>query len=210
MHEYEQREGIKLDPQLIVKNPGRKATAKLMLNSFWGKFGERMNKPKTEQVTTPARLFSLVSDPLLNITTIRICTEDILEVVYTSVVDDAPTGNKTNTFIAAFTTAQARLKLYESLQTLDKQVLYYDTDSAIYRWRPDLPSIPLGDFLGEMTDELGGGDYIVEFVSGGAKNYGYVTKNGKVCCKVRGFTLNIRGSNKLNYQIMKQNVLDEI
>ena len=210
VQEYEQREGIKLDPEQIVKNPGRKATAKVMLNSFWGKFGERMNKPKTEQVTTPARLFSIVSDPLLNITTIRICTEDILEVVYTFVADDAPTGNKTNTFIAAFTTAQARLKLYESLQKLDKQVLYYDTDSVIYRWRPDLPSIALGDFLGEMTDELDGGDYIVEFVSGGAKNYGYVTKNGKVCCKVRGFTLNIRGSKQLNYQIMKQNVLDEI
>ena len=30
---YKEREGIGLDPSLIVKNPGRKATAKLMLNS---------------------------------------------------------------------------------------------------------------------------------------------------------------------------------
>ena len=36
---YQEREGIRLDISSIVKNPGRKATAKLMLNSFWGKFG---------------------------------------------------------------------------------------------------------------------------------------------------------------------------
>ena len=35
-------EGIDLDPSLIQKNPGRKATAKLMLNSFWVKFGENL------------------------------------------------------------------------------------------------------------------------------------------------------------------------
>lgn len=30
------REGIQLDPNQIVKNPGLRALAKLMLNSFWG------------------------------------------------------------------------------------------------------------------------------------------------------------------------------
>lgn len=38
-------------------------------------------------------------------------------------------------FIAAFTTCNARLKLYESLDTLQHQVLYYDTDSVIYKWK---------------------------------------------------------------------------
>ena len=42
---YEEREGIRLDIASIAKNPGHKDTAKLMLNSFWGKFGERINKP---------------------------------------------------------------------------------------------------------------------------------------------------------------------
>ena len=44
VHQYQQRENINLDPNLIVKNPGRKATAKLMLNSFWGKFGENLQQ----------------------------------------------------------------------------------------------------------------------------------------------------------------------
>ncbi|CAH3029028.1 unnamed protein product [Porites evermanni] len=63
-----------------------------------------------------------------------------------------------------------------------------------------------GDYLGEMTDELEG-DVIVEFVSRGAKNYGYRTRNGKVECKVRGFTLNHRGAAVLNFDTMKRNIL---
>ena len=63
-------------------------------------------------------------------------------------------------------------------------------DSVVYKWRPGQPSIATGDFLGDMTDELDG-DVITEFVSGGAKNYGYQTRGGKVVCKVHGFTLNV-------------------
>ena len=44
-----------------------------------------------------------------------------------------------------------------------------------------------------MTDELEG-DVFVESLSGRAKNYGYRTRNEKVECKVRGFTLNYRGA----------------
>ena len=153
---YQEREGIRLDIGSIAKNPGRKTTAKLMLNSFWGKFGERINKPTTVTVQTPAHLFRLISDAALDISTLRLCTDDILEAVYTSVQDNAVKGTKTNIFVAAFTTCHARLKFYESLDTLQQQVLYYDTDSVIYRWRPDQSSITTGDFLGDMTDELDG------------------------------------------------------
>ena len=52
VRDYFDKEGITLDPLLIEKNPGRKATAKLMLNSFWGKFGENLHKKTTEAVTT--------------------------------------------------------------------------------------------------------------------------------------------------------------
>ena len=206
---YQEREGIRLDIASIAKNPGRKATAKLMLNSFWGKFGERVNKPTTVTVKDPAHLFSLISDAALDISTLRLCTDDILEAVYTSVDDNAVKGTKTNIFVAAFTSCHARLKLYESLDTLQQQVLYYDTDSVVYKWRPGQPSIAIGEFLGDMTDELDG-DVITEFVSGGAKNYGYQTRGGKVVCKVRGFTLNVRGSAILNFNTMKDNIISEL
>ena len=61
-----------------------------------------------------------------------------------------------------------------------------------------------------MKSESDASDYITEFVSGGTTNYGYVTKQGKTCCKVRRFTLNYRESQRLHYDIMEQNMSDEI
>ena len=50
LYQQKELEGIALEPSLIQKNPGRKATAKLMLNKFWGQFGENLHKPTTEAV----------------------------------------------------------------------------------------------------------------------------------------------------------------
>ena len=132
-----------------------------------------------------------------------------MEAVYTSVDENSTKGTKTNIFVAAFTTSYARLKLYESSDTLQQQVLYYDTDSIVYKWRPGQPSIATGDFLGEWKDELEG-DIINEFCSAGAKNYSYTTRQNREVCKVRGFTLNVRGSAILNFYTMKDNILSEL
>lgn len=168
-----------------------------------------MNKPTTVAVKEPSHLFSLLSDTTKEISTIRICTDDILETVYTSVNENAQKGTKTNIFVAAFTTSNARLKLYESLDLLNQQVLYMDTDSIIYKWREGQPSIQIGDYLGQWKDELEG-DIITEFVAGGSKNYAYQTRGGNSVSKVRGFTLNVRGQSVLNFQSMKKNILDEL
>ena len=204
---YLEKEGIQLEH--VEKNPGRKQVAKLMLNSFWGKFGERTNKSKTMQLKQPHELFNILTDAANHIQTLRICTDDILEVVFKQTEANDMPNPKTNIFIACFTTCWARLKLYSHLHTLGEQVLYYDTDSVIYSWKEGQPQIPTGDFLGDMTDELDG-DTIQEFVSGGAKNYGYETVGGKFCCKVRGFTLNVRGREVLNYHTMKQQILETL
>ena len=203
LRRYKEKEGITL--KNVAKNPGRKQVAKLMLNSFWGKFGERTNKSKTEQVKQPAQLYRLLTDAANHVQTLRVCTDEVLEVVYQQTEDNDMPSAKTNIFIACFTTCHARLKLYSYLHRLQTQVLYYDTDSVIYAWRPGQPPIETGDFLGEMTDELDG-DTIEEFVSCGAKNYGYHTVGDKYCCKVRGFTLNVRGREKLNYKSMKDHI----
>ena len=101
-------------------------------------------------------------------------------------------------------------RLYEALQLLGERVLYFDTDSIIYLHEEGQPNPVLGDYLGEFTSELDPDDYIEEFVSAGPKNYGYQTKLGHVECKVRGFRLNTEGKSQLNYNVMRQNVLDEI
>ena len=88
VNNYKRRESIDLDPDFIEKNPGRKATSKLMFNSFWGKFAENMRKDKTAVIGTPADLYSLVLDPLAEISSIRICSEERLEVVYSVPQDE--------------------------------------------------------------------------------------------------------------------------
>ena len=69
---------------------------------------------------------------------------------------------------------------------------------------------PLGDFLGDFKDELGEDDFITEFASAGPKNYGYFTNKDKEECKVRGISLNSESAKQLNYQVLRQNVVDEI
>jgi len=166
---YKQKENISLNPTLIVKNPGRKATAKLMLNSFWGKFQENLHKPTTTIVYTAAGLFDIVSNELLDIRQIRICNEESLEIVYQNLKENEPDNRRVNIFVAAFTTCHARLKRYGYLEKLQHQVLYFDTDSVVYSHQPGQPDITPGNYLGEMTDELEGG-HIVEFTSAGPKN----------------------------------------
>lgn len=133
---YQEREGIVLDPTLIAKNPGRKMTAKLILNSFWGKFEERTNKCKVTQLAQAHEMFALLNSPLVDISALRILNTDLLEVSYKRISEDRDKDTKTNTFIAAFTTCQARLKLYQFLEQLGDRAFYYDTDSVIYIWKP--------------------------------------------------------------------------
>lgn len=59
-----------------------------------------------------------------------------------------------NVCLAAYTTAQARLKLYSYMKKLRNKVIYTDTDSVIYISKTEKEDIPLGNFLGEMTNEL--------------------------------------------------------
>ena len=115
-----------------------------------------------------------------------------------------------NVFVASFTTCWTCHRLDEAIQLQGERVLFFDTDSVIYLEELGQPNPPLGDYLGEFTSELDADDYIVEFVLGGPKNYGYKTKNGKVECKVRGFRLNSEGKTQLSYDVMRQDVFDEI
>ena len=89
------------------------------------------------------------------------------------------------------------------------QVLYYDTDSVIYRWKQREPFIPTGIFLGEMTDELGG-DPIMEFGSAGPKSYCYQTMSGKSECTNTGTKSSFEINQVLNSDSMMQHIQQEL
>lgn len=94
------------------------------------------------------------------------------------------------------------------LEELNRRVLYYDTDSVIYASKEGQYDPPLGDYLGELTDELSEGEYIEEFVSGGPKNYAYKTNKDNETCKVRGFSLHYTNSQLINFETVKTLVTD--
>lgn len=119
---------------------------------------------------------------------------------------------RTNDIIAAYTTAQARLKLNSYLEQLDRRVLYADTDSKVFttklgEWEPELSDyLKLGDLTNEVPD-----NEIEVFVTGDPKNYEYTLKNcgsdGKLTqCKVRGITFNYAYLQKINFETIQQMV----
>ena len=207
---YFKHEGIQLDYDKIEYNPGLRTLAKMMLNSMWGKFGQRLNKTQVQEFDDPQTFHQFLDTDSLDVRHVSIINDQMVEVHYQHQKEDIPVSPNLNIFIACFTTCRARIKLYEALEPLGERILYYNTDSIIYYTNEGQPNPDLGPYLGQFTSELKKDDYIVEFVSGGLKNYGYTTKKGKVECKVRGFRLNSEGKSQLNYTIMRQNVLDEI
>ena len=85
--------------------------------------------------------------------------DDLMLLQYQLIDDAADAPRKTNFLLAAFTTSHARIILLNNMQLVknSKFVLYCDTDSIMYvhqKEKCELPALPIGSRLGEMTDEL--------------------------------------------------------
>ena len=167
-----ENQGIQLDPTKINYNPGLRALAKLMLNSFWGKFTQRSNLVKTEQIENPQVFFDCLTSDEITVLDADLMSDEILEIRYEYGDKFVQPEPNTNVVIAAFTTAYARLQLYDEL-----------------------------DMLQDLTDELGG-EHITVFASGGPKNYCYKTSGGKTEVKVRGITLDCTARQKVNFEVI--------
>lgn len=216
---YSRVEGILLEKSKIKVNQGLRSLAKLMLNSFWGKFGQRENFTQTTITEDPSQLYEMLSNPNIAVNYIQDINEDMIVINWEYIEEAIEPSPNVNVAIAAYTTTQARLILYNYLAKLGERVLYYDTDSIIYIKRPltQCYNPPLGNYLGDLTDELaeyGAGSYITEFVSGGPKNYAYCvksTKHGEICtvCKVKGINLNFKNSQQINFDTIKRMIIAE-
>ena len=155
---------------------------------------------KTEQIDDPQKFFDYLTSDEIVVLDADLVSDD-MEIRYEFGENFVQADPKTNVVIAAFTTAYARLQLYEELDMLGERVLYYDTDSVIYLTQPGLAEPRLGNYIGDLTDELGG-EHITVFASGGPKNYGYKTNGGKTEVKVRGITLDCTARQKVNFESM--------
>ena len=112
MKEMETKEGIKLDKTNIESNPGKTSVAKLLLNTLWGKFGQNENLGKTEAINDPKQLFDMLTNPDIEINSWLPVNEDVIYIGWSHRKQAARVTGLTNVVMAAYTTAQARLKLY--------------------------------------------------------------------------------------------------
>jgi hypothetical protein len=219
--------GIELDRSRMVKNNSKKAGAKLLCNSLWGKFGER-NKVSMWQTFALGEM----DDRIIELERKWIAGDIDIEfrrysgnketvgMVY-SYVNELPTshvmqkkrrGHK-NIAVASMITSHARCRLWTELNKLGDRVLYHDTDSIVYEHRPNEYNIPNGRYLGEWEVEEDGLP-LVKFVSTGPKCYSYAVlqSDGKLRTKtkVKGITMTDYNSRLINYDGMKAMVIGEL
>ena len=82
---------------------------------FIGKFAQRSNLTKTKMVTEPKEFFDLLYSSEFEVSDARLVNDETVEVHYSNVGEFVEQNDKVNIVIAAFTTAYARLKLYDLL-----------------------------------------------------------------------------------------------
>ena len=187
-----------------------------MLNSMWGKFGQRQNKMQVREFTEPQAFHEFLDSDQNDIRYVSTLTEDRVEV---------PLHQTRPLPVSVSQPEHLRGLLHHLLGPAPPlrglaavggtgPVLRHRLGGLcgwmVFAHRPGQASPALGQYLGEFKDELGHGESIVEFCSAGPKNYGYKTRAGQTVCKVRGFSLNCQGAAQLNYQVLRQNVLDEL
>ena len=77
-------------------------------------------------VTELKRFLELLDESEYEVSNARLVNDGTVEVNYRNMEEFEEPNNKVNIVIAAYTTAYARLKLYDLLDQLQEQVLYYD------------------------------------------------------------------------------------
>ena len=213
MNKVREKEMITISsPSEFQENPGLRQITKLMLNNLWGRFDMNENMSNSQFVTDFAEVDKIFQDATREVQTVRVINDKVVQVVsQVAEKDFLPSSKDTNVFIALVTTAWARIRLYRELEKVGSRVLYCDTDSVIYQESQDPEeNLKIGNFLGEMTSELDADDHIVEFVSGGPKNYGYLTKKGKTAVKVKGFTLNSTNAPIFSFEKIKRVIMNGV
>ena len=216
--EMEAKEGIKLNRANIENNPGKRSVAKLLLNTLWGKFGQNENLGKTEVVTDPKQLFDMLTNSDIEINSWLPVNEEVVYLGWSHKKQAARLSGLTNVVMAAYTTAQARLKLYSYLSALGRRCAYFDTDSIIFYSTGSVGEYepPVGPLLGDLACELtafGAGSRITEFVSGGPKFYAFQVEKPSgeraYVCKVKGIRLNHETASRLNFDTLKEMICND-
>lgn len=155
-----------------------------------GKMGEKTLRPMTELVFDYGHLIQLTQNSAIAINSILPLSEECIQVSYTPKEQMDECFKMTSLIHAAQTTAHGRLFLSF-------------TDSVCFLSVPGQPEPEIGQYLGDMTDQLADdfeeGSYIAEWISAGCKNYGYlvhVRGNPSQIARIPGWRIVTRDTTK--------------
>ena len=87
---YFEHEGIQLEYDKIKENKGLRTLAKLMLNSMWGKFGQRLNKTQIQTFDDPQAFHRFLDTDTLDVRHVSVINDDMVEVYYQHQEEDIP------------------------------------------------------------------------------------------------------------------------
>ena len=207
-------ENILLDDSKMIRNNGLRSLSKLILNSLWGKFCQRNNLEKHEYFTDPSTFFKLIDNDIVQIKDLHWISEDMVFTRYMYNDMYAGSAQSSNASIGVFTTAYARLLLYEYMEKIGpKNVCYFDTDSILFTSSPESEKNHtklLGTAIGCLTSELQKDDHITHFVSGGPKHYIFKTKNNKSKVVIKGIKVCNSNNGTINFETLKNIVMNDI
>jgi hypothetical protein len=205
--------GTLIDPDQMNGpiNDGILYISKLSLNSLWGKFGQRQQFTNVVDTFDHATFAKYCHSEKYDIKNVFLHNNQCRTISYDEKEHSHLNSNISSIAVAAWTTAKARLRLFDVLHILGEDAIYCDTDSVIYIDRGDPEKqIPVGSRLGDLQNELKKkGDYITKIVSTAPKSYAYVTDQGATSVKSKGFTLSVFNSERVNIESMEKMVHGE-
>jgi G:T-mismatch repair DNA endonuclease (very short patch repair protein) len=199
---------VNLDLNKICKNPGLRKTAKICLNSHWGRFAMNANKTKMQIMTDASDWYNLFMDKNNTIHYLNISNPEIIQVGVSENKKTHTGSPQSNLAIAAFTTCYARLKLHNALMKVGDRAIYSDTDSVYFLVDDEFLHSPnmikTGDNLGDWTDECADGNYIKNFICYALKTYAVVHADGSIKIKAKGLECNYKAQQVLNVESFKK------
>ncbi|KAL3117652.1 hypothetical protein niasHT_004317 [Heterodera trifolii] len=216
IRQFAVQEGIHLRPDNIGHNPGLRQLAKDLLNSLWGKMAERPERDEVVYTNSARDFHELLMRPEQEVVSFTHLNDQLDRCVVRKREPFARAPEHNNLAVACFVTSHARLYLYDWLEEVRRvggRSLYCDTDSVLYVKQRGAEGVREGNALGDMKRELPG-RRIIDFFAAGPKNYGF--QHVDACTggdlraerKVRSFELNYAADQQLQYERMRQLVIN--
>ena len=212
---------FEIKPENTSKNSGLRALATLCLNSLRGKFAQRRTLSNYDFYYDYTKLLLKMNDGITKNKNWHIINNNCVELRYEEDEDIAIEADYISEITGVFTTANARMRLYDMLDWLHpSQLLYTDTDSAFFIYNKTNPlhkypkndinnpsTIKFGDALGQWSDEHKG-ECITEIIIGCAKSYAYKLNTRKIHIAQKGVTMDRNNTSILNFDAYRNMVLN--